>query len=276
LPELPEVETTINELKPGVAGKTIHSVEVFTPNTIAGMPAEQFCRDLAGHQIVAIARRGKFLVFRLDKGKIWIVHLRMTGAMLLKKEADTPEKFVRVIIHLVGGTAVHFRDVRRFGRMWLVEDEKSVVGKLGVEPLSEEFTPDKLAAVLKSRETPLKTLLIDQKLIAGIGNMYADEALHQARIHPLKTADKLTAVECRRLCEAIQTVLTKGIKSKGASTDTFIRPDGNKGAAHLEFQVAHRKGEECPVCRETIERITVGQRGTFFCPACQKLPGAKK
>jgi formamidopyrimidine-DNA glycosylase len=150
------------------------------------------------------------------------------------------------------------------------------VGSLGVEPLSEAFSPEKLAEVFKGRESPVKTLLLNQKLIAGIGNMYADEALHQARIHPLKIADKLTASECRRLCEGIQLVLRKGIKSKGASTDTFIRPDGNKGEAHLEFQVAHRKGQECPVCQETIERITVGQRGTFFCPACQKLPGTKK
>ncbi len=276
MPELPEVETTINELKPGITGKYIRSVEVFTPNTISGMTAEQFSRELAGHQILDVSRRGKFLVFSLDGAKKWIAHLRMTGAMLLKKNGDKPDKFIRVIIHLKGGTAVHFRDVRRFGRMWLVEDEKSLLGNLGVEPLSEAFCPAGLAEVFKNRETPVKTLLLNQKLIAGIGNMYADEALHQARIHPLKAAGKLTAGECRRLCEAIQLVLRKGIKSKGASTDTFIRPDGNKGEAHLEFQVAHRKGQECPVCRETIERITVGQRGTFFCPSCQKMSGTKK
>jgi formamidopyrimidine-DNA glycosylase len=275
MPELPEVETTINELKPAVVGRNITSVQVFTPRTISGLPAEQFQHDLSGRRIIGIARRGKFLVFSLDNSYKWIVHLRMTGALLIKKEADAVEKFIRVLIRLDDGTAVHFRDVRRFGRMWLVEDEKCVVGDLGLEPLSADFTPAALAAILKGRATPVKSLLLNQKLIAGIGNMYADEALYQARIHPQREAGSLTKNENRSLFEAIQMVLRKGISNKGASTDTYFRPDGNKGAAHLEFQVAHRKGEECPVCGGPVERITVGQRGTFFCPACQKLPGAR-
>jgi formamidopyrimidine-DNA glycosylase len=275
MPELPEVETTINELKPALIQKRITAVTVFTGNTISGMTAEQFQQELTGRQILDITRRGKFLVFSLDNGYKWIVHLRMTGALILKKEADEPEKFIRVIIRLSEGKAVHFRDVRRFGRMWLVKDARSVVGKLGIEPLSEEFTPEALASIFQGRTTPLKTLLLDQKLIAGIGNMYADEALYQARIHPQQKAGSLTTYERRRLYDAIQLVLRKGIRNKGASTDTYIRPDGGKGGAHLEFQVAHRKGAECPVCSGTIERITVGQRGTFFCPACQKLRKAK-
>jgi formamidopyrimidine-DNA glycosylase len=271
MPELPEVETTINELKPAVIQKQITAVIVFTGKTVSGMTAEQFQQELTGRVILDITRRGKFLVFSLDNGYKWIVHLRMTGALLLKKEADEPEKFIRVVIRLSQGTAVHFRDVRRFGRMWLVKDVQSVVGTLGIEPLSEAFTPEALASLFKGRTTPLKSLLLNQQLIAGIGNMYADEALYQARIHPLQEAGSLTANENRRLYEAIQLVLRKGIRNKGASTDTYIRPDGGKGAAQLEFQVAHRKGAECPVCGGAIERITVGQRGTFFCPACQKL-----
>ncbi|MBN1190938.1 MAG: DNA-formamidopyrimidine glycosylase [Dehalococcoidales bacterium] len=276
MPELPEVETTINELRPGITGKYIRSVEVFTPGTIAGMPAERFCRDLAGRRILGIARRGKFLVLGLDGDMKWIVHLRMTGSLLLKGEDEKPGKFVRVIIHLNGGTSIHFRDVRRFGRMWLVDDEKNVVGDLGVEPLSKDFSPERLAALFKGRKTPVKNLLLDQKLIAGIGNMYADEALYRARIHPLRMADSLTVKEYRSLHEAIQHVLKKGIHNKGASTDTYLRPDGKKGGAQLEFQVAHRKGCECPVCREMIERISVGQRGTYFCPSCQKLTELKE
>ncbi len=276
MPELPEVETTINELKPGVVNKRIKAVEVFTPNTISGKTPEQFSQGLAGRRIVDINRRGKFLVFSLDNGYKWIVHLRMTGALILKKESDEVEKFIRVLIHLDNGAAVHFRDVRRFGRMWLVEDELSVVGKLGLEPLSDDFTPAALAGIFKGRATPVKSLLIDQRLIAGIGNMYADEALYEARIHPLQAAESLTASERKRLYEAIRLVLKKGISNKGASTDTYIRPDGNKGAAHLEFQVAHRKGADCPVCGGQVERITVGQRGTFFCPSCQKLRKVKK
>lgn len=200
----------------------------------------------------------------------------MTGSLLLKTHEDLPEKFVRVILKFENGTALHFRDVRRFGRMWLVKDESEVVGRLGPEPLNAEFTADVLAAILKGRETPVKGLLLDQTLIAGIGNMYADEALHHAHLHPLRPAGSLNKKEIAALHAAIQHVLRKGISGKGASTDTYFRPSGRPGAAHLEFQVAHRKGQECPTCRRIIERIAVQQRGTFYCPGCQKLHGSRK
>jgi formamidopyrimidine-DNA glycosylase len=193
----------------------------------------------------------------------------MTGALILSPESESPDKFVRVILHLDDGTAINFRDVRRFGRMWLVEDAGSITGKLGVEPLEDEFSPRVFAGILKDRKTPIKSLLLNQTLIAGIGNMYADEALFQARIHPLRPANSLKTAEIKNLRSAIQDVLQKGIRNKGASTATFIRPNGIKGSAQLEFQVAHRKGEECPNCGGTIERILVGQRSTFFCPKCQ-------
>jgi formamidopyrimidine-DNA glycosylase len=276
MPELPEVETTVNDLRPLVAGKAVSAVEVLSGRSIAEPSVEQFQKELIHRKIVDLNRRGKFLVFKLDNGKSWVVHLRMTGSLILKKTADEPEKFVRVIIRLEDGAAIHFRDMRKFGKMWLVEDEESVVGKLGLEPLSAEFTPAVLEKILDDRKTPVKVLLINQNLIAGIGNMYADEALYQARIHPLQPAGSLTGIEIKRLFGAIQQVLRKGIKSKGASTDTYLRPAGTKGEAHLEFQVAHRKGEECPVCGGTVERIAVGQRGTFFCPKCQKLHGKKE
>jgi formamidopyrimidine-DNA glycosylase len=275
MPELPEVETTVNELKPSLNGRQIASVEVPAPKTIETPTVEEFISGLQGRRIEAISRRGKHLIFSLDNHQTLIVHLRMTGSLLLKKASDPPEKFVRVVLKFENGSALHFRDVRRFGRMWLVEDEAAVVGQLGPEPLSAEFTPAVLAAILKGRQTPVKGLLLDQTLIAGIGNMYADEALYHARLHPLRPAGSLSKKEIAALHTAIQHVLTKGIRGKGASTDTYFRPSGNQGAAHLEFQVAHRKGEECPVCGGSIERITVQQRGTFFCPACQKLKGSK-
>ena len=146
-----------------------------------------------------------------------------------------------------------------------------VVGELGPEPLLKDFTPAVLGDILKGRQTPIKSLLLNQTLIAGIGNMYADEALYHARLHPLRLAGSLNSKEIAALHEAIQHVLQKGIRNKGASTDTYFRPSGSKGAAHLEFQVAHRKGKECPVCGGLVERITVQQRGTFFCPRCQKI-----
>ena len=271
MPELPEVETTVNDLKPYIVGKRVKSIDVLAPKIIAAPPVEQFQKGLSGRKIISLNRRGKFLVFKLDNEKYWIVHLRMTGSLILKKATDEAEKFVRAIIHLEDGTAIQFRDMRKFGRMWLVDDENTVLGKLGIEPFSAEFTPAVLAQVLDNRQTPLKNLLINQTLIAGIGNMYADEALYQARIHPLQPAGSLTKAEIKRLYDAIRLVLQSGIRNKGASTETYLRPSGTKGQAHLEFQVAHRKGAECPVCGGPVERITVGQRGTFFCPKCQKL-----
>ena len=211
------------------------------------------------------------MIFKLESGKFLIAHLRMTGSLLLKPSEEPPEKFVRLVIRLNSGESVHFRDVRRFGRMWLVDDVDSVVGELGVEPLTSEFTPDLLGRMLKDRKAPVKSVLLDQSLIAGIGNMYADESLYRARIHPLQPAGSLKKAEIKRLHCAIQDALKQGILQKGASTDTYYRPGGAKGKAHLEFQVAHRKGEECPVCGGPIQRITVNQRGSFFCPKCQKL-----
>ena len=272
MPELPEVETTVNDLKPQLTGLRISSIEVLAPRTIETPSVEEFICCLTGRRIDKISRRGKHLIFSLDNRQILIVHLRMTGSLLIKKSSDLPEKFVRVILRFENGAALHFRDVRRFGRMWLVDNQDVVVGELGPEPLNDEFTPAVLAAILKDRQTPIKGLLLDQKLIAGIGNMYADEALHQARLHPLRPASSLKIKEIAALHEAIRIVLNKGIRNKGASTDTYFRPSGSKGAAHLEFQVAHRKGEECPACRGIIERITVQQRGTFYCPLCQKRP----
>jgi formamidopyrimidine-DNA glycosylase len=270
MPELPEVETTVNDLKPFVVGQKITSVTVLKSASIAEPSAEDFQKGLTGRQILDLNRRGKHILFRLDNQDFLIVHLRMTGALIVKPESEEPDKFIRIILHLDNKTALHFRDVRRFGRMWLLKDCNCLVGKLGPEPLDPAFTPEVLAQILLKRKTPIKGLLLDQTLIAGIGNMYADEALFEAKIHPLRPSDNLNKTEIKNLHTAIQGVLRKGIKNKGASTDTYIRPEGTRGKAQLEFQVAHRKGEKCPHCGESIQRILVGQRGTFFCEKCQK------
>lgn len=271
MPELPEVETTINDLKPYIIGKCIEKVNILSNRTVAEPSVDLFREGLANRKIKSLSRRGKHLIFELDNGKFLIIHMRMTGALLLKPSAEEPAKAVRAIFYLDDGTAIHFSDIRRFGKMWLVKNKSEVLGKLGPEPLAPEFTPEILAGILDNRKTPVKPLLIDQTLIAGIGNMYADEALYYARIHPLRPAGSLSRSEIKRLHGAIQKVLKQGIRNNGASTDTYIRPEGTKGKAQLEFQVAHRKGEQCPVCGGSIERITVHQRGTFFCPQCQKL-----
>ncbi|MGD9118001.1 MAG: zinc finger domain-containing protein, partial [Dehalococcoidia bacterium] len=181
-----------------------------------------------------------------------------------------PEKFVRAIIHLDDGTNIYFRDPRKFGIMWLVDDEKSVGGKLGPEALGKGFTAKMLAEKLKNRTAPIKALLCDQGLVAGIGNMYADEALFLAKIHPMRAGGSLTKEEAKRLHQAIQRVLRVGINDKGASTDTYFRPSGQPGTAHWRFRVAHRRGENCPLCGTPLERLPVRNRGSYFCPKCQR------
>ena len=275
MPELPEVETTINDLKPFVVGSRIEQVDILWNGTISEPSPEEFRQGLVGRQVINLSRRGKHLLFELDNHSYLIIHMRMTGSLLLKPLDEEPGKFVRAVIYFNNGKAQHFRDLRRFGRMWLVKDKNSVIGKLGPEPLDEAFTPDVLAGILDDRKVAIKGLLLDQTLIAGIGNMYADEALYAARIHPLRMGNSLSRAEIKRLHEAIRQVLQQGIRNRGASTETYLRPGGEKGEAHLQFQVAHQKGKECPVCGGPISRIVVHQRGTFYCPACQKLKKGK-
>jgi len=212
-------------------------------------------------------RYGKYLIFRLDSDDSLIIHLKMSGSLILG--GDLPPEYTRAIIKLDNGSSIFFRDPRKFGRIQLVEDESSVTEKLGSEPLEPDFTAEILAEKLKKRKAPIKAVLIDQSLIAGIGNMYADEALFASKINPLKPADSLSRIEINRLHGAIQAVLRDAIDSKGASVSTYFRPGGEKGIAHSHFKVAHQKGKSCPVCGTTIERIPIRQRGSYYCPKCQ-------
>jgi len=272
MPELPEVETIKNELLPHIAGRRVTGVTLFWEGIVRQPPVEEFCSRLIGQRLTGLARRGKYLLFSLTSGEVLIIHLKMTGSLLLKPASAEVGKFVRAIIHLDNGTEVHFRDPRKFGVMWLVKKADPVVGKLGPEPLEAGFTPQVLAQRLANRTAPIKALLYDQAVIAGIGNMYADEALFAAGIHPLRAGGSLSSEEIERLHRIIQQVLWSAIGNKGASTDTYFRPDGTRGTAHFEFQVAHRLGgKSCPVCGTPIERITVRNRGTYFCPKCQPL-----
>jgi len=270
MPELPEVETVKNELLPYVIGRHITSVTLFWPKMVRQPSVEEFCSRLIGQKLTGIARRGKYLIFNLSSGEVLIIHLRMTGSLLLKPASAGPDKFIRAIIHLDGEYGIYFRDPRKLGRMWLAADESEVVGKLGPEPLETNFTPQTLLKLLKNRTAPIKAILLDQNFIAGVGNMYADEALFAARIHPLRPGGSLSPDEVERLHHAIQQVLWSGIGNKGASTDTYFRPSGETGTAHFQFQVAHRlSGDYCPVCGTPIERIPIRNRGSYFCPRCQ-------
>jgi len=270
VPELPEVETIKNELLPYIVGRRVTGVTLFWEGIVRQPSVEEFCSRLIGQRLTGLARRGKYLILSLTSSEVLIIHLKMTGSLLVSQDSSEPPKYTRAIIHLDKDINVFFRDPRKFGVMWLVKDADSVVGKLGPEPLEAEFTPQLLAQRLTKRTAPIKALLSDQSFIAGIGNMYADEALFAAGVHPLRRGGSLLAEEVERLHRAIQQVLWSAIGNKGASVDTYFRPDGTLGTAHFQFQVAHRLGgKSCPVCGAPIERIVVRNRGTYFCPKCQ-------
>jgi formamidopyrimidine-DNA glycosylase len=272
MPELPEVETIKTELSPYVIGRNIKGVTLLWEGIVRQPSAEEFRSRITGQKIVGLARRGKYLLVNLSRGDLLIIHLKMSGSLLVGRDSPEPPRFTRAIIHLDGGTSIFFRDPRKFGLMRLVKDKESVVGKLGPEPLEPEFTPGLLQKLLAKRQAPIKALLCDQNFMAGIGNMYADEALFATKIHPLRMGVSLSREETKRLHQAIRQVLRAGIGHKGASVQNYYRPDGTAGTAHFEFKVAHRRGQNCPICGTPIERIVVRGRGTYFCPRCQPAP----
>ena len=271
MPELPEVETVKNEIAPHFVGRTVKDVNLLWEGIVRRPTAAEFRSRLTGRKITGLARRGKYLLASLDNHEWLIFHLKMSGSLLVSPASSEPPRFTRAVLHLDDGTSIFFRDPRKFGRMWLVKDKESVVGELGPEPLELGFTPTLLAHLLNKRKAPLKAVLCDQKVIAGIGNLYADEALFLSKIHPLRAGGSLTPAELKRLHRAILEVLRKGIKNKGASIENYVRPDGTPGGAHLEFLVPRKAGAPCCRCGTPIERITVRGRGTYFCPKCQKV-----
>ncbi len=270
MPELPEVETIKNELMPHVIGRRVAGVTLGWKGIVKQSSPEEFCAHLVGQGVTWISRRGKYLIFSLSSDQALIIHLKMTGSLLLNHASDEADKFIRAILHLDNNYQLRFRDPRKFGAMWLVEDASRVTGKLGPEPLDENLTAQALAERVSKRKAPIKPLLLDQNFIAGIGNMYADEALYDAKIHPLRPASRLSQEEIRRLHKAIKEVLRAAIGNKGASVENYFRPGGELGTAHFKFRVAHGLGGKfCPRCGTPIERIVVRNRGTYFCPKCQ-------
>jgi formamidopyrimidine-DNA glycosylase len=266
MPELPEVETIKNELLPHVLGRTITGMELFWERIVRHPPVDEFRSLVIGQKICGLSRRGKYLFFHLSGGRVLVMHMKMTGSLLIDPSDD---RFTRAVLHLDDGTALHFWDPRKFGVMWLDKDDSAVAAKLGPEPLDDDFTPEVLAAILRNRTAPVKPVILDQSIIAGIGNMYADEALFDAKINPTRTAGSLSAEEIKRLHGSIRRVLLKGLNEKGASIRNYIRPDGSPGTAHDEFNVAHGVGKNCPSCGAPIRRILLRGRGTYFCPECQ-------
>lgn len=280
MPELPEVETIARFLRnstaftssggsiPGgsVIGRVIRSVELIWERTLAKpLPAEVNTR-LVGQEIREVDRRGKFLVLELSRG--WLLfHLRMSGDIRVEPESAARLPHDRVIFHFEDETRLVFNDTRKFGRIWAVDDPQSVVGALGPEPLGEAFSAEQLYQMLQARSRELKPLLMDQAFLAGLGNIYTDESLHRAGLHPRRNSSSLTMQESDCLYHAIREVLEEGIRRNGASIDWVYRG----GDFQNYFRVYQRQGQACTTCGTTIERTVVGQRGTHFCPKCQPL-----
>jgi formamidopyrimidine-DNA glycosylase len=285
VPELPEVETVARSLRGDNAPRTgaafhagaapnsivdriILSADVHWGRTIAA-PSRGFAKQIAGRKVLSVGRRAKYIVINLDEGSL-VVHLRMSGDLLVRPAGETVAPHDRVVFHFEDGFDLAFNDVRKFGRIWLLEDTGDLFSGLGPEPLGDTFTKTWLFENLQSRNRQIKPLLLDQQFLAGVGNIYADEGLNRAGIHPLRRSATITRDESDRLWRSIREVLRQGIRNNGASIDWVYRG----GEFQNQFRVYGRDGEDCPKCESEIEKIVVGQRGTHFCPSCQTAPEA--
>lgn len=274
MPELPEVETVRKTLEQLVCGKTIRQVDVRLPRLIKRPDdAALFASLLEGRTILGVGRRGKYLRIFLD-GWTLVSHLRMEGRYGLYQAEDPVEKHTHVIFRFADGTELRYKDVRQFGTMHLFEQGQDLIepplDKLGLEPLDPAFTRKAFRETIAGRSTRIKPLLLDQRHIAGLGNIYVDEALHRAGIHPERTADSLSAKELNKLHEAIVAVLGEAVEAGGSSVKSYVNGQGEMGMFQLRLMAYGRNGEPCRQCGTIIVKTVVGGRGTHYCPACQK------
>jgi formamidopyrimidine-DNA glycosylase len=275
MPELPEVETVVRGLRDGgLPGRRIISARVYWPRSVQGLPPHAFCRRLPGLRIRALERRGKYIVMRLSDGGTLLVHLRMSGRLSLVDGRAPRDRHEHVVLGLDDGRDLRFRDTRKFGRWLLTDTPQDQLGRLGPEPLDDSFTLKRFQERLLGRGGMLKPLLLDQAFIAGMGNIYVDEALWLARLHPQRSAASLAATEPRRLYRALRAVLRSGIAAAGTSLGTgganFYGVSGQSGRNQERLKVFRRSDEPCPRCRAPIIRLKVAQRSTHICPRCQK------
>ncbi len=270
MPELPEVETYARDLAPLLAGRIFRGAWCDWPAQLPRNTPAELGERIRGQRVRQLGRRGKYLAIRLDDDWL-LVHLKMSGRLVLAPGAQPADRHVHTILLLDDGAELRLRDPRKFGRVYLVADPTSVLGPLGPEPLAADFTRQRLQCCLRRRRGRLKSLLLNQSVIAGIGNICADESLWLARLHPLRTADSLTADETARLHRAIRTVLRRAVAARGTTlADGGFRDlTGNPGEMQGTLNVFRRTGQPCPRCGEAVVRIRVGGRGTHLCPACQ-------
>jgi len=278
MPEMPEVETIAQDLKRRIVGQTVADVIVQWPRSVAWLSSESFSQQVIGRRLEDVTRRGKFIIIRLAPPKLLVVHLGMTGWLLGDKGHDasafreaTANAHTRVLIQFASDRTLRFQDVRKFGRVYLVDDAREIplLRDLGPEPLSEAFTPAVLGQLLRGHRRQIKPLLLDQRILAGLGNIYVDESLWQARIHPRLLSHRLSIDQVKRLYHAIRQVLAWAIENGGTTLRDYRNPDGEPGHNQWSLSVYGRKGERCGRCGQVVCRITVGGRGTYYCPTCQ-------
>ncbi len=271
MPELPEVETTRRDLEPLVTGRTITGVSVpdGQPGPMAPLSVAQFGDAVRGRTIERLERRGKYLIAALSGGVALVLHRRMTGNLLFARPEDAAPAFLRAVITLDDGAELRWQDQRRFGTWALADDPGKALSSLGPEPLAGSWTVADLAAALRGRTAPVKAVLLDQRRVAGLGNIYADESLHQAGIHPARPAGSLTPAETERVHTAIRAVLARAIHLQGSSARDYVGGLGQRGRMQEEWRVYERGGLPCYGCGGVIEKVRIAGRGTHLCPACQ-------
>jgi len=273
VPELPEVETIRTGLERRLVGRTFESVEISDQRLTRPQDPREVAAELQGETVATVERRGKYLVVRFETGRVLLVHLRMTGSLLhAPRGVAADDVYVRAVVRLDNGSDVAYRDVRRFGTWLLLEPgelEPYLAERIGKEPLGSSLTARSLAGRLARRKAPLKAVVLDQRVFAGVGNIYADEALWWARLHPLRPANTLSPEELQALVRGIRRALRLGIARQGATLRDYRGANGETGAMQAEFRVYGRAGEACTRCGHPIEKTRAGGRGTWFCPNCQ-------
>jgi len=277
MPELPEVETVRARLAPVLAGRRFERVEIHDPRLVRPYEPAEVAAELEGERVAAVERRGKYLIVRFESGRVLLIHLRMTGSLRHTSGDLAEDTHRRAVVRLDNGSDVAYRDVRRFGTWLLLEPgelEPYLDSRVGEEPLDALFTAARLGERLSGRRAPIKAALLDQRTLAGMGNIYVDEALWRARIHPLRAAESLDRNELRRLHKGVRAALEAGIARQGSTLRDYALPDGASGSMQHEFKVYGRGGEPCDRCGTPIAKTRVAGRGTWFCSTCQPSQAA--
>jgi formamidopyrimidine-DNA glycosylase len=275
MPEMPEVETMVRDLAARVTGRTVTAVETTFPGLIVWPTYTEFDRRVSAQSIRTLSRRGKYALFGLASGDLLILHRGMSGSLLLRRPEQAMEQHVRLLFHLDDGSQLRFNDPRKFGKVYVMDatgNERELPwAHIGPEPLGNDFSSELLHSALRRRTGLIKPLLLNQRLVAGLGNIYVDEALHVARIHPERRAHTLTSPEVKRLHGAIRHVLGAAVERRGTTFSTYMDVEGRAGMYQDRLRVFGRQGSTCPRCGEAIEKIVVGGRGTHICPCCQRV-----